>query len=259
MEQKILELQPFMFGAAVSTPPPPKEKVCGDAKKTVSPQNMKKSAAAAAIEPKYPDTLLWCCYILLNGVGAYEYLTTVSSTGFSNADGLDLRRALVDEISKNPKKKSHSNHKITKVALEEIKSNLLTGAKFKIPELIVFCVYYNKNVRVIFDNKCYMNLNNGTEDDDAVLDAIIYYNSRDKKYSIICGGVDAMQPPAIDNMVLIEQYTKPVRGFSCYKTAELEEIYEKLRVVGDERGAPTKKEMYEFIHKEICGITFHIM
>lgn len=277
MEQKILQLQPFMFGvshqakiknipvqASMQPPPPPpqNENVCGD--KDISPQKisevskLRNETETKVVEPTQSDTLLWCCYILLNSLGAYKYLTSVSSNEFSNSDGLDFRRAIVDEIVKNPKKiKSHSNQKITKVALEEIKSNLLTCVNMKIPDLIVFCVYYNKNIMVVFDNKIYMNINNGITDEtcdtaDETCDAIIFYNSKTKKYSILPEPQTQISSVSYNRnkLVEIEQYTKPVRGFSCYKTSDLEELYKKL-FDGKIDTKPSKKEMYESIHKEI--------
>ena len=267
MEQKILQLQPYMYGSGRDdSPPSPSQsakKICGD--KDISPQKMD------AIEPTQTDTLLWCCYILLNSLGAYEYIKSVSSSGFSNADALELRRSLVDEIIKNPTKiKSHCNHKVTKVALEEIKSNLLTGVNIKIPELIVFCVYYNKNIMVVFDNKICMKINNGITECDA-LDAIIFYNSKTKKYSIstFCGGAapregveKSIQPRPVFEKEFVEivQYTKPVRGFSCYKMAELEDLYMKLSGnTGSANAAPTKKEMYELIYREMTTIYPHFI
>ena len=254
MEQLLCELQPFMYqGASRSTETVSKTNICGDdEKKTASPQ--KKSSAGAhengRITPTQADSLAWCCYILLHGRGAYETLVSMSSSGFANADELNLRRGLVDEIVKDAKKvKSHCNHKMTKVALEEVKSNLLTGVKLKIPELIAFCVYYNKSVMVAFDDKCYMTINSGV-DDDLELDATLYYNSRTKKFSY----GDAEVVANMEKMVAIEQYTKIVRGFSCYKTAELEEMYKKMGGISNGAATtPTKKEMYEFIYKVLHG------
>lgn len=264
--QILSELRPFMYcateGGASAT-----KTICGDAPKAASPQKPAPEPAPAlapVITPVQPDTLAWCCYILLHGRGAYETLVSVASASFSNADELNLRRALVDEIAKDPKKvKSHCNHKITKVALEEIKSNLLTGVKLKIPELIAFCVYYNKSVIVIFGdnplvergvrgdealaprppNKCYTTINSGV-DDAADADAIIYYNSRSKKYSIGAGA----PAPDLSKMIAIEQYNKIMRGFSAYKTAELEEMYKMFCESGE---TLSKKEMYEFVYKTL--------
>lgn len=260
--QLFSELRPFMHGGGGAAAPQPN--ICGDGIKKASPQKPTAPAPAPApvITPIQSDTLAWCCYILLHGRGAYETLISVASSSFSNADELNLRRALVDEIVKDPKKvKSHCNHKITKVALEEIKSNLLTGVKLKIPELIAFCVYYNKSVIVVFDNNplvergnealaprppCYMTINSGVDDAAADADATIYYNSRSKKYSIDVGGAPA---PDLSKMIAIEQYNKIMRGFSAYKTAELEEMYKMFCVETDE--TPSKKEMYEFVYKTL--------
>lgn len=216
------------------------------------------------ITPLQQDTLVWCCYVLLNGNSAYNYI--MSMNGNTHSIEFDLKKHLVDLIIKEPKKiKTHCNHKMTKIALEEIKSNLMTGINLKIPELIAFCVYYNKCIMVIFDNKCYMIINgmgvstlNEAEkiEEDETPSAIFYYNSKNKKYSISFNCSLPLIIPEIEKMVKIEQYTKPIYGLSNYKTIELEKIYNKLIKITDEQTqtltTSTKKEMYEIIYKTLA-------
>lgn len=198
--------------------------------------------------PPQKDSLLWCCYILLNGINYYNEMCFTSPNFHS--EEFNLKKNLLDLILKEPKKiKTHSNHKITKIALEEYKSNLMTGISLKIPELILFCIYYNKSIIVIFDNKCIMRINNGIDND---FQSIINYNSINKKYSIIIDD-SYLKKFEIINLFEIQQYTKPIRGISNYKIQELEYIYNNLLKEINPSNKLSKIELYENIYKIIAN------
>jgi hypothetical protein len=224
MEQdwnKIINLlEPHMYAppqaAAQPTPPPPPP----------PPPPLEPRPPSQIKKPQEKDTLFWCCYMIMNRPSAYEFLISGRGDGNARKIEMETKMSFVEKMRENPAKIKSCNHKVTKVAAQEIASNLGAGQKMGVAELIAFCVYMEYRVRLIFCAP-------GGEECKGLMYMDIIPDVYKEEHTILVGTVfyylwvdSAAAPP--EPPIHIEQYTKPIRGASTYKTDELHKMYDLL-------------------------------
>lgn len=196
------------------------------------------------ITPKENDSLFWCMYIIETSPTQYEFMTANREISAIRKLEMDLKIKIVEKITSEPAKIKTSNQKVTKIAAEEIKSNLATGGgKTGFGELVLFCIYMEHRVRVIMDGVLYMDI---IPEIYTTVNTIVY-SSSEKKFSIDTAS-------SATPRICVEQYTKPICGFSAYKTEQLHEMYSALFDGADVPLADTKKVLYEKIRSRIFEI-----
>ena len=179
--------------------------------------------------------------------GYDEYIWRKREEQINQNTELNFKLKMAELVSQNSDLlRTVPNHKITKVMIEEIKSNFIGGKRFGITELIAFCVYFKISVVIQYENNIRMYITAG---DEAVY-YTLYYDKTKKNFSINTFS-SSSRPAPLPREIVIEQYNKPIRGFSAYKTADLYDMCDTLGISPEIRASKNKKELYEFIRETI--------
>lgn len=191
------------------------------------------------ISPKNPDTLFWCLYIIANGYD--EYLEIDRNYGVKE---LEIKKLVSDYVFANSYKFKNTNNKITKVAIQEIMSELLTSQKeTSILCLIALTVYYNFNI-IIVDSKEKLMLEFLVSEETEIPTYVLYKDSYGK-YTVNTEAVTRIQVAEMkDKMFCLESYLKPLKSISNYKVEDLEALAKKMGVF-DEKKKYKKAPLYE--------------
>jgi hypothetical protein len=177
------------------------------------------------ISPKQTDTLFWCIFIIHFGYD--EYIEVDRNYGVKE---LQIKKQIGDFIFANPYKMKNTNYKMTKAAVQEILSELLTSQKdTSMNSLLAFLVFCNINLIMINSTKLLM-LEFISNKEEEVPTYVIYKDAYNK-YSL---NNQALSKEEIDEIksktICLENYLKPIKAISNYKVEELEELANKLGI-----------------------------
>jgi len=152
---------------------------------------------------------------------------------------------VAEQIKSNKIQLSSTNYKITKIATQEILSDLLTSQK----ETNVYCMlaiiaYFNINI-IMFDHTERFVLNFVSDTDNLEVPTFLIKKTVQNRYSIQLEPLTATQIDVLNNdkIHLVNSF-KPMKTVSAYKVAELEELAVKLGLSEDARKGK-KNELYE--------------
>lgn len=202
-------------------PPPP-----------VQPQPQKN---ASFFYPKNADPLFWCIYILLNGYTQYMEI----EHHYGNVE-MNEKQKLIEMIQKTPSIFKNSIRKITKTAIQEIMSDLMTNKKTSFDTANAFALYYKKKITFLYEkNKSYMVVGEQTAPN------LNIYITTDK-HNNIKWGIGEQTTPG-ENWFCIENPYKPLKSIGNYKLNELEEIAKKYQIYNDDICKKKKQELYDDI------------
>jgi len=197
------------------------------------------------ISPKQPDTLFWCLYIIHFGYGEYQEIDR--NYGVKE---LEVKKQIGEYITKNPHTMRNTGTKITKVAVQEILSELLTSQKeTSMNCLMAVLVYYKINLIMVNSTKLLML--EFISDKDNELRTYVLYKDAYGKYSV---KLDALSNDEIKDMkskmICLESYLRPLKAISNYKVDELEELAKNIGIY-EENKKYKKNELYQDI-SEAC-------
>lgn len=197
--------------------------------------------------PDKPDTLFWCIYIAANGYD--EYLQVDRNYGVKE---LEIKKQVAESMQKNSQLLKTSNVKVTKIAIQEILSELLTMQKeTSFNCLLAMIAYYKLNVLLIDSSeRCYLEYISNAESENETPTYALYKDTFGK-YKL------KLSPLSTDwimefksKTTRLESNIKPLRAVSTYKTEELEGLAKKVCSLD-----PTKKykkpELYDLISDAI--------
>lgn len=209
---------------------------------TTEPTNIAAPAPALA-SPNQQDTLFWCIYIAIHGYGEYSQI----SRNYGVKE-LEIKKQIAEHVTKNPYKMKHTNHKITKIMVQEILSELLTSQKdTSLLCLHSLCVYYNIHLLLV-DSSQKLALE-FLSDKSVECPTYVLYKDTYGKYKI---NTESLTPEEASEfkskMICLEHYDKPLRPISSYKCAELEEIAKKVGILNE-----TKKYKKNDLYEEIVA------
>lgn len=193
------------------------------------------------IQPKQQDTLFWCLFIAHHGHG--EYLHIDRNYGLKE---METKKLVGEFAMKHPERFKDTNQKITKVAIQEIRSECLTSSKeTSMNCLLAMCVFYKFNVILVeATDRFFLEYRADMDDETST-----YLFKRDTfgKYSIL---VEAMSKVSVEEWkkerLELLNHMKPIRAVGAYKVEELEALARRLNVV-DETKKMKKGEMYTAI------------
>jgi hypothetical protein len=195
-------------------------------------------------QPKQHDTLFWCIFIAHHGQVEYQQIDR--NYGVRE---MEKKKEIGEYISLHSDEFKKSNKKITKVAIQEMRSEFLTSSKeTSMNCLLAMCVYYKINILLLEESgKFYLEYCAYTNTEDTLP---YYVLKRDtfKKYSICT-------QPFHDNRALQEwkkgkieivNPLKPVKSIGAFRVEELEDF---ARIVGvyDETKKMKKADIYKAI------------
>lgn len=219
--------------------------------------------------PRQKDTLFWSIYIAFYGLN--DYISIDRNYGVKE---LEIKKRIADDIQKNPAKyKQIIGYRISNTMKQEIISTLLTGQNEDTSIYCMICmmIYFNIQLWLVFP------IHNNTGKflkfelpDDGTTERtphLLYVEEtgsssskgrmyRYKIYLMDDVYIKEKQKYIEEHYILIDNYYKPLKGVSSYKTEELETIWKCLEKGGlIETTATTtnkkmkKAEMYEIISR----------
>lgn len=191
--------------------------------------------------PNKMDTLFWCVFIAVYGYDEYNTITN----HYLNRE-MEERQKIIDHLKKNPSKIKNANVKITKVAFQEMLSDLMISKKITLPLVIMLCLYYNIVIFVVFDN-IYIEFSVNNE----ILDKqkFIIYKNHKREYEIDLDSSNDKVNNICNNFLKIENHLKPLKAISNYTINELKEILHKINIKDDTvKELKSKTSIYNYIN-----------
>jgi hypothetical protein len=189
--------------------------------------------------PTHQDTIFWCIYIAMYGYN--DYLQIDRNYGVKlNV----VKKQISDWIGQNPSKMKQSNIKITKAAVQEIMSELLTSIRdTSYLTMMGMLIFHRINVIMISANG--KTMVNFVSNVDVEQPTYVMHKDSFGKYKL---QVDPISKEEIDvlktKVFCLESYLKPLKTVSNYK---VEELYSIARQVGifDENKKYKKGDLYD--------------
>ena len=197
------------------------------------------------VSPTQHDTLFWCIYIVIHGYN--DYLQIGRNYGVKE---LELKKLIGESIQSYPNQLKQTNYKITKVAIQEILSDLMTSQKeTNMLCLIAMISYFKLNIIIVNStNKLMLEF---VCLPDITLPTYILYKDAYGKYSIKTTPIYKVEIEMMKStMVCLENYIKPLKPISTYKIDDLIFIAKKVGIY-NETDKPKKNELYEQINNNI--------
>jgi hypothetical protein len=227
--------------------PVPKKYIPETLPTIVEPEPINVVPTVAVVEtmiyPEKKDNLFWSIYISIYGYETYHLI----ERRYQNAE-LEEKQKIVEFIKKNPNEMKNSNHKITKINMQEMMSDLLTNTKIELSVLVALALFYNKRIIIIQGEQpgFYLEIYPISLENDRN-QVILLTKNKKQEY-----GVDLdITPEKImnieNNMLKFQHYEKPLKAISNYKVDELENIASKLNI--DMSKKYKKPELYMEIAK----------
>lgn len=170
------------------------------------------------------DSLFWSIYIAKYGYN--EFLRVGSNNGKLE---LKEKQAAVDCIhSVGAVKMSELfHHKLTKVFVNELISDLLTKPKMSYSGVYAICAYYQSQVCIVdIEKNTYLHFANSFPDI-----YILYKNPQKKQSYFVDIGHQIMSLENIQKtMYCLVHYDKPLKSISNYTVSQLEDLAEQVGV-----------------------------
>ena len=195
------------------------------------------------IFPEKMDSLFWSIFISVYGYTEYEIIGRC----YSNRE-INEKQNIMEFIRKTPKSLKDMNKKITKAMTQEILSDIVSNKTTTLDVLPAFALFYKKNIIILNEkNKnIYLKINLVEDTKEYIL--LI----KNKKGGF---GLDAeISSEKIQNIFdtkfCLENYNKPLKAISNYKSDELTSIGEMVGM--NANGKIKKQELYNEICKLIC-------
>jgi hypothetical protein len=202
----------------------------------------KETEKVALFSPSQPDTLFWCIYTAVHGFN--DYMEIDRNYGVKE---LEIKKQIADSLQKDASKIKNTNVKVTKVAIQEVLSDLLTTQKETNHMcLLAMISHYNINVILVDPtDRFYLEYTSNSES------TFVLYKDTFGKYGMILDPVpNDWLSEFRTNKIRLESYLKPLRAVSTYKTDELDSLMQ--RVGGfDETKKYKKPELYDLISESI--------
>lgn len=204
------------------------------------------SSKYTTITPTQPDSLFWCMYIAIHTYD--EYLMIHNK---HNMIEMEWKQQLSKQITECPAKLKHSNHKITKVNIQEILSDFMTSP-YKTNKLclIAITVYYNIHI-ILMTSTNNMRMEFLTDMQSVDTKTFIVYKNDRNHYHICNEPISNVEYTRIrNNSFLIENSEKPLKSVGSYKLDDLVE-YAKLLGVYNDNEKYKKTELYKIVGEYI--------
>lgn len=191
------------------------------------------------ISPTHQDTIFWCIYIAIYGYN--DYLQVNRNYGVK----LNIvKKQISDWIGQNPSKMKQTNIKITKAAVQEIMSELLTSIRdTSYLTMMGMLVYHRINVIMISANG--KSMVHFVSNVDVEQPTYVLQKDSFGKYKLQAEPASKEQIDELKTTKFcLESYLKPLKTVSNYK---VDELYAIARQVGifDENKKYKKGDLYD--------------
>ena len=167
---------------------------------------------SSIFSPNKTDTLFWCVYAISHGESAYHMI----GNRFRNTE-IEEKQRVMEDIKKNADvfRGSLSGIKITKVAVQEILSDLMLNKKTSWQTFAALCYYYKINAIITY-NKTYYEFSSTQE-------YPIYHFTRtqDGHISVDTDHLTQETVETIRQSHIVLEYTKTIKSIGAYKVQDL--------------------------------------
>jgi len=225
---------------------------------TPSKENSVKAPTRHLVHHKIPANLSIFQSIFILHYGYSQYL--MAGNRMLNRE-LEEKQAIMETLSKTPKKLKEGNHKLTNDNIQEILSGLLVATKEEIMHLIAYSACYNRIIYLVFTHSYLVFSPTKDISIDASNIQLVYILNQTRKHPKYGGSYYPDLEPTLEKLenihntkIHLEHYAKPFKGVSAYKLQELEEMATKIGIF--EKGVPVKhkkKELYDKIVEVCCA------
>ena len=210
------------------------------------PQNVveKEQKKMEYIKPNIIDSLFWCLYIINYGYNDFQQITRNH-----RVKQIEIQNQVIDKIQKDKNCMKNTNFKFTNVAIQELTSDLMTITKaINYNTALSLCVLYNINIYIIDNSKgVYVKLISNT---DTELPTYAIFREKLQTYSVDIEALTTDKITALENLICLESYSRPLKTISNYKIVELMELASKFKLVEDNKKYK-KQELYELVYNKI--------
>lgn len=196
------------------------------------------------IKPNLIDSLFWCLYII-----NYGYNDFLQINRNHRVKQLEIQSQVIDKIQKDKNCMKNTNFKFTNVSIQELTSDLITISKaINYNTALSLCVLYNINIYIIDNSKgVYIKLISNT---DIELPTYAIYREKLNTYSVDIEALTADKITALENLICLESYLRPLKTISNYKIVELTELANKFKLLEEDKKYK-KQELYELVYNKI--------
>jgi hypothetical protein len=191
------------------------------------------------ISPTHQDSLFWCLYIIMYGHN--DYIQVSRNYGVKE---LEVKKHIGDLIRANPNIMKKANIKITKAAVQEIMSELLTSVRdTSYLTMMGMLAIYKMNIIMISTNgKTMVHFISNVDSEQPTY---VLHKDSFGKYKLQVEPISEEQIAELKTTVFcLESHLKPLKTISNYK---VEELYGIARQVGvfDETKKYKKGDLYD--------------
>jgi len=194
------------------------------------------------ISPTHQDSLFWCIYIAIHGYNDYQQV----SRNYGVKE-LETKQKIGNWIQSNPSKMKQTNIKITKAAVQEILSELLTSVReTSFFTMIGMIVFFNINIIIVdATGKKMIEFVSNVENE---LPTYVLHKDNFGKYKL---QVEPLSKQQVDEMkttvFCLESYLKPLKTISNYRVEDLYKIAKQIGIYDD-----NKKYKKPQLYQELC-------
>jgi hypothetical protein len=194
------------------------------------------------ISPTHQDSLFWCIYIAMHGYNDYQQV----SRNYGVKE-LEIKQKIGNYIQANPSKMKKTNMKITKAAVQEILSELLTSVReTSFFSMIGMLVFYNINILIV--DATGKKMLEFVSDIDNELPTYVLHKDIFGKYKLQSEPVSKSQIVTMKTTIYcLESYLKPLKPISSYHVEDLYKIAKQIGVYNE-----NKKYKKTDLYQELC-------
>lgn len=182
------------------------------------------------ISPTHQDSLFWCIYIAMHGYNDYQQV----SRNYGVKE-LEIKQKIGNYIQSNPSKMKRTSMKITKAAVQEILSELLTSVReTSFFSMIGMLVYYKINILIV--DATGKKMLEFVSDVDNELPTYVLHKDNFGKYKLQSEPLSRQQIVTMKTTVFcLESYLKPLKTISSYLVEDLYKIAKQIGIYNENK------------------------
>ena len=196
------------------------------------------------IFPEKMDSLFWSIFISVYGYTEYETIGRC----YSNRE-ISEKQNIMEFIKKTPKSLKNMDKKITKAMTQEILSDIMSNKKTTLDVLPAFALFYKKNIIILNEKNKNVYLKINLVEDTK--EYILLIKNKKGGFGLDTEITSEKIQSILDTKFCLENYNKPLKAISNYKSEELTSIGEMVGM-NMNNGKIKKQELYNEICKLIC-------